>query len=87
MSETTPKLCKNCAHATSVAMWVCRKEIDLVTGDAVACTFVRNNESRCGKDGKWFVDRDAPTSDAIETGKATIRREGDRPWEKGDYEK
>jgi hypothetical protein len=80
MSETTPKLCKNCAHSTSVGIFVCRKHVDLVTGDAQACAVVRADDNLCGSDGQWFVDRDAAQPDTIETPKATICKESDRPW-------
>jgi hypothetical protein len=86
MSATTPKICVNCAHMTSVAKPVCRKEVDLVTGDAVDCRIVRNDDTKCGPEGNWYVDREADMqSSAIETPKATIRQAHDRPWEKGDY--
>lgn len=83
-------LCKNCAHAAKVDGWYCRKEIDPVNGDAIACRTVRNDETKCGKEGKWYEKRFDPTDSvtfttnptAIETPKATIRKESDRPWEK-----
>lgn len=76
----------NCAHMTSVAKPVCRKVIDVVTGDATDCRIVREDDTKCGPDGKWYVDRfQDMSSSAIETPKATIRQAHDRPWEKGDY--
>jgi len=68
----------------------CRKSPDLVTGEPEDCRIVRKDETKCGPAGAWFIDREQNnTSDAIETPKATIRRETDRPWEKDgkkDYE-
>lgn len=97
------KICKNCAHAAKVDGWYCRKDINVVTGDAIACRIVREDTTKCGPDGNWYEKRFDPTDSvsasdrrwyttkpsAIETPTATIRKETDRPWEKGekrDYE-
>jgi len=90
---TTPNLCKNCAHAAKAGAWYCRKAIDVVTGDGIECHIVRNDDTKCGPDGQWYEKRFDPTDSvtytakpsAIETPKATIRKESDRPWEAGDY--
>ena len=97
---TTPKLCKDCAHAAKAGAWYCRKAVDLVTGDGIECHIVRDDDTKCGPDGQWYEKRFDPTDSAtfvpisetgyksaIETPKATIRKESDRPWENPkDYE-
>jgi len=60
-----------------------------VTGDGIECRIVRDADTMCGPDGQWYEKRFEPTDSvtytAIETPKATIRKESDRPWEDGDY--